>query len=114
MIRYIVDFPVEWALLALGYTQPLQHFPSHLGTEFRETTGYGYSVAAPSTTHWLNANCELQARFWLRLGLTFLLQRNLYDFVFFGSPFAANSMHFVADDEEGGSGRGCACVSVRG
>ena len=25
-----VDFPGEWALLALGYTQPLQHFHSHL------------------------------------------------------------------------------------
>ena len=24
------DFPGEWALLALGYTQPLQHFHSHL------------------------------------------------------------------------------------
>ena len=29
-----VDFPVQWAdwaLLALGYTQPFQNFPSHLG-----------------------------------------------------------------------------------
>ena len=25
-----VDFPGEWALLDLGYTQPLQHFHSHL------------------------------------------------------------------------------------
>ena len=27
-----VDFPGELALLALGYTQPLQHFTSHLVT----------------------------------------------------------------------------------
>ena len=26
-----VDFPVEWVLLALGYTQHLQHFQFHLG-----------------------------------------------------------------------------------
>ena len=25
-----VDFPGEWALLALGYMQPLQYFTSHL------------------------------------------------------------------------------------
>ena len=27
-----VDFPGEWEMLALGYTQPLQHFTSYLAT----------------------------------------------------------------------------------
>ena len=38
-----VDFPVEWALLALGYTQPLQQFPSHLGSCTLNIPGMGHS-----------------------------------------------------------------------
>ena len=41
-----VDFPVEWSLLAFWYTQPLQHFPSHLGTWFHK--GYQNSFVNTS------------------------------------------------------------------
>ena len=37
-VDLVVDFPGELALLALGYTQPLQHFKSHLVTCSRACT----------------------------------------------------------------------------